>query len=494
MEKKSIIRQVFSMSDRRHDINQVIRRVSAYLSFDLLLAAIAAAVYLGEGPQQVLHEWWVILTSPCPLVTDYFRLGSLPAALLNAGVCGTACALMTLWPKALYRPSVWAGYFLVIAHCFYGLNFINMWPPMLGFFIYCRIHNLRFRDNLDWAMFMTSFAPFMSELLFRYPMAVDIHFTVGGVSINPIAVVMCLGLSIFIGFALPAMIPGTAKLHRGYNLYNGGLATGLLGLFVYSFLFNTMGIHLREPLNLVNDVYDAHGQSYQLFITVFFALLAGASILYGWFLNGRTFKGYGKLLSDSGYRSNFLHDYGPGPTWMNLGFYLLMMLGYFNAVVLLTDGAGFTGATCGIILAAMTFAASGQHPKNVWPILLGYALLSLVVHGECFISQREIPWTLSTQGYMNGAAFATGLCPFTGKYGWKVGMLAGFISAVMCTTTSAMHAGFVLYNGGLTAGIAALILLPLLDTYMTHTEKWGQGEGRPVNPQQREHHHWLNWH
>lgn len=463
------------MTDRRHDINQTIRRICFFLSCDLLAASVCAAIYLGETPQQVFDGWLTILTSPCPLVTDYFRLGSLSSAFLNAGICGLCCALMTVWPGAVYRPSVWAGFFLVIAHCFYGLNLVNMWPPIFGFFIYCRIHKIRFRDNLDWAMFMTSFAPFMSELLFRYPMPANLRITFGHTSISPVAVAMCLALSIFVGCALPAMMPGTAKLHRGFNLYNGGLATGLLGLFIYSFLFNTMGVHLRDPIVVTNEVYDAHGESYLLFGTVFFLLLSCASILYGWFLNGKTFHGYRKLLNDTGHKANFLHDYGIGLTWINLGFYLLMMVVYFNIVILLTDGAGFTGATCGIILAAMTFSAAGQHPKNVWPILLGYALLSLLVNVECFLTIREVPWSLSTQGYMNGAAFATGLCPFTGKFGWKVGVLAGFISAVMCTTTSVMHAGFVLYNGGLTAGISALILLPLLDTYMTHEEKWGQG-------------------
>ncbi len=156
-----------------------------------------------------------------------------------------------------------------------------------------------------------------------------------------------------------------------------------------------------------------------------------------------------------------------------------MMTAYFCLVVLLTEGAGFTGATCGVILAAMTFAASGQHPKNVWPVLAGYALLSLLIHTLCLASGRAVPWTLSTQGYMNGVAFATGLCPFTDKYGRRVGMLAGFISAVMCTTTGVMHGGFVLYNGGLTAGIAALILLPLADTYVHHTERYGRGVLKP---------------
>ena len=37
--------------------------------------------------------------------------------------------------------------------------------------------------------------------------------------------------------------------------------------------------------------------------------------------------------------------------------------------------------------------------------------------------------------------------------------------ASMCTATSALHGGFVLYNGGLTTGITALILLPILEHY-----------------------------
>ena len=57
------------------------------------------------------------------------------------------------------------------------------------------------------------------------------------------------------------------------------------------------------------------------------------------------------------------------------------------------------------------------------------------------------------------------------KYGWKVGMLAGFLSAVICTSTLAMHGGFVLYNGGLTAGLTALVLIPILDFYKVKPQR-----------------------
>ena len=152
--------------------------------------------------------------------------------------------------------------------------------------------------------------------------------------------------------------------------------------------------------------------------------------------------------------------------------YGLCAVAYLNVIFVLPqifpflpDGVGFTGPTVGVVFAALTFSADGQHPRNVAPIALGYVLLLAVDCAICLIGGSAVPWTLSTQGYINGLAFATGLCPFAGKYGWKVGVLAGLLSAIICTSTAAMHGGFVLYNGGFNAGLTALVLLPVLDFY-----------------------------
>ena len=137
----------------------------------------------------------------------------------------------------------------------------------------------------------------------------------------------------------------------------------------------------------------------------------------------------------------------------------------------MTEGDGFTGPTTGIILASITFVAQGQHPKNVWPVLMGFVTLWFVGQTIGHILGFDPQWTLSTLAYMNGAAFATGLCPITGHYGKRFGILAGVMCAIMCTSTSALHGGFVLYNGGLTAGITALILIPFLEYYWEDRKK-----------------------
>lgn len=439
-----------------------IKAACFFISLCLLIACPIAACYINCW-DRMLIDFYQILTLPSPLVTDYFNLGNLAAAFLNAGLCGMACTLIMIINKTNCPPSFLAGYFLVIAHCFYGLNFLNMWPPMLGIFLFCKVMKIHFNENLDMAMFSTAFGPFISEMLFRYH--VNQNYIVWKTQFSLLGVFYAIIFSIFLGFAIPAMLPGALRLHKGFNLFNGGLAFGLLGLFIYSYMYKTFGVTAPEPFKLINVTYNMHGQSYGLFVISFFLIVFLSFLIAGWYMNGKTFKSYGKLMTSTGHRVNFFDNYGPALVYINIGAYGLMMLSYFTLVIALTDGAGFTGATTGIILASITFSSQGQHPKNVWPVLLGYVVLFTMVSISKLAFGLNIPWTLSTQTYMNGAAFATGLCPIVGCYGRKYGIIAGIMCAAMCASTSAIHGGFMLYNGGFTTGITALILIPCLEYY-----------------------------
>ena len=450
-------------------MDQIMKRNSWYIKAICLIfsicffaAALAATIYLNLWGH-VWKDFLKIMTFPGPLITDYFMLGNLATSFLNAGMCGLSMTLLIIFLKAECRPSYLAGYFLVVAHCFYGLNFLNMWPPVFGILLFTRVFKIGFRHNLDMAMFSTAFGPFISEMLFRYH--VWNYYISYEVQISVLGFIYVIIFSAFLGFTIPAMLPGALKLHKGYNLYNGGLAFGLLGLFIYAFMYKTMGIEAPHATPTPNVVYAAHTNSYPMFCALFFLLVFALFILWGWYLNKKTFKGYEDLLKSTGHTADFFAEYGAPKVILNIGFYGLVVLTYFLLVITFTDGAGFTGPTVGVILAAMTFSSQGQHPANVWPIFIGYVVLSLFVTMMCTISEMEIPWTLSTQGYLNGAAFATGLCPIVGRYGKRYGVIAGILAAIICTSTSSMHGGLMLYNGGLTTGITALIMVPCLEYY-----------------------------
>ncbi len=448
--------------------SQIIDGIALIFSSFFLISSFIATIYTKEWGS-VFHNWYLIMITPCPLVTDYLEIGGLAAALLNAGACGMTCFLFMVALKGESHANTLAGYFLVVAHCFYGLNFFNMWPCLLAPFLYLRLNKLNFNDNLHICMFATSFSPFISEFLFRYTQSSS--YTFGVLRLNLSGILLALLFSLMIGFIIPAILPGAKAWHKGYNLYNGGLAFGLFGFFLYNFMYRTMGIALHPTIFPHNLAYDVFGRSFRLFANLFFLILFSLCVFTGWWLNGKNFKGYGRLVKDTGHSSNFAEKYGMPLCLVNMGCQGFLFLLYLNFIILFTEGAGFTGPTIGVILAALTFTAMGQHPRNVWPILLGYQALYLLTMFFCHLNGRELSWSLTTQGYINAVAFATGLCPISGRYGAISGIAAGFMCASMCTATNALHGGLVLYNGGLTAGITALILLPILEHYLPHARE-----------------------
>ncbi len=456
------------VTDAKYSFNErLIRTYSLFISLFFLLAVPLAVLYTKEW--DFFDNLWRILSSPSKLVTDYFALGGLGSTLFNTAVCGLFANLIIYICKVRANAATLAGYMLVIAHGFYGLNFINMWPPFFGVLLYCVIMRKKVSENIHVAFFATALAPFVSEMLFRYCVPV---FDPSIVQTSWLGVTLALVCGVAVGFVVLPLLPATAAMHRSYSLYKAGLAIGLLGIFIYAFLYNTLGIEAPSVVPIDNPGYFALPYAYRGFMNGFFILLFGTTFIAGYLLNHRRVREYGKLLRCTGYGADFSDKFGMPLCMINIAVYGFALLAYLNFIFVLPElfpvlpsGVGFTGPTVGVVFAALTFAADGQHPRNVYPIAVGYALLSAIVVAICLLTDLEVPWTLSTQAYINGFAFATGLCPIAGKYGVRYGVLAGLLSALICTVTADMHGGFVLYNGGFTAGLTALILIPLLDFY-----------------------------
>ncbi len=444
-----------------------IKLYALFISVLFLIAVPFAAWYTGDS--DILQGLWRITTSPSKLVTDYFALGGLAATFLNAAICGLFCNLIILISRVKANAITLAGYMLMIAHCFYGLNFLNMWPPFFGVLIYCGITKKPFKENVHISFFSTALAPFISEFMFRYTLgsfsSARTVAAIGGITLS-----LLFGLAV--GFVVPALLPGTTAMHRGYNMYKAGLAIGILGIFIYAFMYKVLGAEHPAQTVINNPEYYAMPYAYREFMNIFFTVFFSLTLAIGAIFSIKTIGNYRKLLRCTGYDVDFTDRFGMPICLVNIAIYGFCIIAYLNLVFILPEifpalpsGSGFTGATVGVTFAALTFAADGQHPRNVYPIVLGYILLFALTCGICALCGVDIPWTLSTQSYINGLAFATGLCPFAGKYGVKTGILAGFVCAVICASTADFHGGFVLYNGGFSAGLTALILLPILDFY-----------------------------
>lgn len=76
--------------------------------------------------------------------------------------------------------------------------------------------------------------------MFRYTQG---HFVLGKVNLTLSGVLLTIAFSLILGFLIPAILPGAHAWHKGYNLFNGGLAVGMLGFFLFNFFYRTMGFH-----------------------------------------------------------------------------------------------------------------------------------------------------------------------------------------------------------------------------------------------------------
>ena len=189
--------------------SKIIDGTALGFSLMLLAAAVAGAFYTGTLGS-LGADFIRILISPGPLITDYFGVGSMPAAFLNAGLCGLAMwAFMVLLP-GFSRVNTFAGFFLVIAHAFYGLNFLNLWPCFLAPFLYIRLRRLDYNENLHICMLSTCFGPFISELLFRY--AQGESWTPGTAALTGKGVILALILVLVLALVAPAILPGSKAI------------------------------------------------------------------------------------------------------------------------------------------------------------------------------------------------------------------------------------------------------------------------------------------
>lgn len=443
------------MGAKAIDNSKMIWKMLLYFSMALVIGALCAGD-LGN----LIPGFVTICTRPSQFTMDYFVLGGLGSAFLNAGLVGLACCGLLYFSKANCTGLTIAAFWLNVGFATFGMNFFNIWPFFFGTWIYSKIKKVPFGSVANLAMFSTALAPFASELAFRYP-----NLETSGFSVAGFAGAIVVG--IVVGCAMPSLCAHAPNLHKGFNLYSAGPVAGLLAFFIYCVLYKSPGIEVPTNTNL--------GEGEQLFVNVFFLIVFGLCFVIAYMLDKDCFKKYKELLKSSGHKTDFTATYGMGAAIVNMAAYGLFILLYYNLVrgMSYVDGevvfttAKFTGATMGAIMCMYAFVGQGAHPKNVFPIIIGYAVASFLPFLLTVAGVTEAQsWSLTTQGILVGLCFASGLAPVAGKYGFWPGVLAGAMHAIMVTSVPLFHGGFCLYNGGFTDGIVAILLIPVLECFM----------------------------
>ena len=294
----------------------------------------------------------------------------------------------------------------------------------------------------------------MSELMVRYPNPEVVGFTPGGV-------LAALVIGIAVGFFLPAGLDNSPRIHKGFALYSAALPVGMTAFFLYAILYKAPGVSVPAA---VSELHVAA----PVIVNVFCIILFSAFILVA-LLMGTTWRDYWRLLTDPEQIVCFSAAYGNGPMLMNVGLYGLYILLYYNFI-----GAEFNGVTFGVIFCMLSTCNSGSHPGNIWPITLGYSMASQLFQRIAPMVGGDYVQFLHTQAIMVGLCYANGLSPISDKYGWFYGFLAAMAHFCMVTTVPQLHGGMCLYNGGFTAALVCLLMVPALEQHFrTKLERRG---------------------
>ena len=311
----------------------------------------------------------------------------------------------------------------------FGKNLVNCLPILFGNWLFARYQEEKWNKYIVIGLFSTCLAPFVSFLYNALSTALWLR------------VAAAAGIGVVIGFVVPALAPHTASFHMGYNLFNVGFAAGFVAIALMSVL---RGFQLDSGSVMIWQ---------KDFPPLLTGLCLGALVLlfvWGWLLSDRELRRLGRITRHSGRAvADFVFMDGVGPTFMNMAVMGLLAIGWLWLV-----GGDLNGPTLGGVITIMGFAAFGMHPKNCAPIVAGIWAATLLL--------RYQPADPSIQ---LAALFGMGLAPIAGQFGVVWGIIAGMLHCAIVTTVGSVYGGLNLYNNGFTAGLVALILVPLIQSF-----------------------------
>lgn len=391
------------------------------ICISLFVVAFCAGSPLGIG-----QGLWQIVTHRAGLIADNFAVASVSATFFNAGcVMAVALLLFRCCKVIITGPGV-ACILLCAGFAMFGKDPLNIWPIIGGVYLYAKRQKDHFGKYLYSALYGTALAPLVTEIAL--------------IRGDWLSLLAAIAAGLLMGFMIPPLSTYCLRIHQGYSLYNVGFSAGLVGTLLVA-LLRSFG-YSPQSQSLWSDEPQPLLLCYLLGLFVLlFVLGFWAS---GWKLEPLKALGQhsGRLMSD------FILMDGLPAVLMNMG-----ILGLGCLLFLALSGGHLNGATIGGIFTVVGFGALGKHWKNVTPVVLGVVLGSLLK-----------VWNLNDPAVQLAALFGTCLAPISGQYGWKYGLAAGFLHSSLVLSIGVFHGGLNLYNNGFSAGLVALILVPLIES------------------------------
>ncbi|MCC8024034.1 MAG: DUF1576 domain-containing protein [Clostridium sp.] len=423
----------------------------------VLLGLSAILILMGmcvtPNVHQILEGFKKLVTATALLDANTFMIvdGALGVPFINSGLLVLFVIVSYQITKTKIGGGQIAALFMVLGFGFCGKNIFNVWPFVLGVMLHTKLNRKPLSSSMNLAWFSAALCPVFNMIAFytNYGAAyAEPHFAVSRILV---AVVVGIFAGYLIAF-LAGILPGK---HNGFTLYNAGMAAGIAGFLIFSFL---------KALKLGHD---APAHEYPNIANGLLALMILILLVYlgvcGLIINRGVPKDLKKQLVHCSKGGDFTCIYCFGTVLINMFIVGIMCLAYILIVP-----ANLSGPVFAALFTVVGFASNGITVRTSLPIMLGVFCMAFISGGmtgaeagESFI-QSAFAYT-GTKSMVIAAIYCCGLSPVTGAYGVLAGFLAGLIHCLIVPSIGPLHGWLNLYNNGFSLGIVATFYVPILE-------------------------------
>ena len=398
-----------------------------YLIIACICALFAVTALVLDTPARIVYGLYKINASRSILVTDYIAFAGVGAALVNSALMGILSLFLLISHKCRPNGRIIAGIFVTIGFSLFGKNLFNTLPIMFGIWLHGKAHKEPFSNLIVQAMASGTIAPLVSEIAFLNN------------NTSPLKILAAYSTGLLVGLVFPVVIEAVKRMHRGYCLYNAGIAGGFIATIAVG-LLRSAGISV-----LPEKFWDTTHSVSMAFLIYF---IAAALIVYGIIREKprNAFRRFRELMKERDVNDNdYFEKYG-NVCYINIGVMCIV-----TTSLMLWQRIPINGPVLGGILTATGYACAGKHLKNTLPILVGSLA---AVH-------LNIPDHNNPQNSL-AILFSTGLAPACGKHGWISGVVIGFLHVAVAIFIGDINGGLNLYNNGFAGGFIVITVVPLI--------------------------------
>lgn len=412
----------------RFGLQRPLSKNKCFLILSLLPVYFIIAGLFMQPVDEIFHGIVEIIREPDFLITDYFVIGGVGAAFINAGVLTLICIGIMYALDMNFDGHTVTSTCLMFGFSLFGKNLLNIWMILVGVFLYAKYHKTTVKRYLYVGFYGTSLSPIVSQVMHIVDLPLPLRF------------LLCAATGIIIGFVLPPLSTHVHFSHKGYSLYNVGFAGGIIATVIVSIL-KSFGVTIESRLIWFT------GQN-QTFI-ILLSILFGAMIIYGIVTDSMALEDYRSILRSYGLGgTDYYKSEGGAAVMINMG-----VNGLVTMLFVVMVGADLNGPTIGGIFTVVGFSATGKHLRNILPVMAGV-----------LIASEAKSWSITDPSAILALLLSTTLAPIAGEFGIIAGLIAGFLHSSVALNVGIVYGGMNLYNNGFAGGLVAMFLVPVIQS------------------------------